>query len=82
MAIGAAEHQPGLAAGDAKHFMSFGMVVVITVNPVAPLWRPAISAEDFLERCCCVAVLHGNDLRVNEYRQTRIIGYPFVAFKP
>jgi len=40
MAIGAAEHQPGLAAGDAKHFMSFGMVVVITVNPVAPLWRP------------------------------------------
>jgi hypothetical protein len=59
MAIRAAQHQPGLAAGDAKHFMTFGMVVMVAINPVSPLRRPAIGAEGFLKQRSWVAALNG-----------------------
>ncbi|MNQ93001.1 hypothetical protein D3C85_1084450 [compost metagenome] len=80
-AIGPAQHQACMPAGHPKHFMAFGMVVVVVVHAVAPLRWPAIGVENLLEQCGRVAALDGNGLGVNEHRQARVVGDPAVALE-
>ncbi len=45
---GAAEDEAGLASGEAQDLMRGGVVVVVGVDAVAPLGRPAVGGEEGL----------------------------------
>lgn len=70
-----------MTADNAKHFMTFGVIVVEVVDPVTPLRWPAIGPERFLEQRRRIAAIDGNCLGVDEHRQARVIGHPVVGFE-
>ena len=65
MSVGPAEHQLRMTNGNPEHFMALGVVVVIVVNPVAPLRWPAIGVESLLEQRGRVVAFDGNRLAVD-----------------
>ncbi len=65
MSVGPAEHQSRMANGNPEHFMALGVIVVIIVNPVAPLRWPAIGVESLLEQRGRVVAFDGNRLAVD-----------------
>ena len=80
-AIGSAQHQACVPAGHPKHFMAFGVVVVIVIYPITPLRRPAVGTEGLLEQGSWIVAMDSDGLRVDQHRQTRVVRHPAIAFE-
>jgi hypothetical protein len=81
VSILAAQHQLGVPACKAEHFMRRRMVMVKIVNAVAPLRRPTITLELRFEECSRVAALNCDGVPIEQDRQVFIVGHPTVAGK-
>ncbi|MCY1442654.1 hypothetical protein D9M71_590310 [compost metagenome] len=80
-AIGPAQHQACMPAGHPKHFMAFGVVVVIVIYPIAPLRRPAVGTEGFFEQRRWIVALDSDGFGIDQHRQTRVVRHPAIAFE-
>jgi hypothetical protein len=76
---GTTENYARISGGDTEHFVCRGVIVMKIVDPVSPLWRPAITKKSLLEPRGRIGSGQLEDVMVDQDWKSVVVRHPRVT---